>query len=832
MNLQPCSQCDRLSVSYCKPSAFLDQFRTKFFHDPCITCDSGEDGAALVCEVCKHLRLQHLVSCSRRWIFGVIGGQSPNTLDDDRRLVSEMWGSGHHPPSEIEIELGTFTEIRARSSCNFCSGIAKLAILRWQSQDLKKDSWDEYIVTTHASHSINGNSSLYIAARHPTNPYFVMEFYPFQTPNSKPTYTFESMSKDQIDWSQFKNHIEESVAKHEWKSKRPLILPDGFRVIDVERDKVVLSPDYCQYVALSYVWGEITTALMLRTDNVQQLAKDFSISRTDLPATIRDAMVVCAKIGQRYLWVDCLCIVQDGHEDIKQAQIEKMGDIYSFAFLTIVGASGDDARSGLAGIDGKPRLKAPHFIHFNNMVLTERLESPFHDETLTTPKWYTRGWTYQELLLSSRLLIFTEFGLCYQYAYEDELSSIFEFTPTTFTSLQHRGGDVDSRGIRSMIQEYTKRHLTNDTDTFRAISGVFNYLGVVHQSGIPVEGFSTNILWQPSSWQQGSRTHDSSGTVFFPSWSWGSVIGPVRFDFTNRHHYDAPVAAWAHFSEGEGSFNLLPLRNQYQGLHDLAHQEGMFSLECSDLAHKEGMLSPDGLHDLRSRQCEKCCVECRRYNTSGRYTYPQMCAERRVSTLLKKYSDEDINVAKVPGHLLLLTQTARLRLEYLHSNGEGSAKNFFLWDENAQWLGALQLSEYHAKPVIQVLKDFPTTFFDIAAISISDGHRVSRLLYGFYEAFKYPTLRGTEPLCSEDKYSLFCGSSGSVPDWGRFFQEVKHESYYPFHHIRRPELYHYPVLNVMLLGWRGKIAHRIGLGQVWVKRWVQSNPKSRAIVLE
>jgi hypothetical protein len=824
MSFQPCTQCDRLSLLYCKPSAPLDQFRTKFFHDPCITCDSEDDGAVQVCEVCKHLRLQHLFSCCRPWFDGVIGGQSPNTLDDNQHLVSELLGSST-TPLHLKIRLGTFNEVRARSSCKLCSDIAKLAILRWQSEDFKEDSWDEYIVTIGAAYSTS-SSSLYIAAQPPTNPRLVMYFYLSPTPNSKPTYTFESMSKVQIDWSQFKNHIEESVAKHEWKPKRPLVLPDEFRVIDVERDKVVLAPDHCQYVALSYVWGEITTALMLRMDNVQRLAQDFSISRTDLPATIRDAMIACAKIGQRYLWVDCLCIVQDGHEDIKQAQIEKMGDIYAFAFLTIVGASGDDARSGLAGIDGKPRLKAPHFIRFNNMVLTEKLKSPFHDETLATPKWHTRGWTYQELLFSSRLLIFTELGLCYQYAYRDELSSIFEFTPTTFTSLQYRGKDVNAKGIRSMIQEYTRRHLTHDTDTFRAISGVFNYLGVIHQSGIPVVEFDTNILWQPSSLQQGSRIHDSSGTVFFPSWSWGSVIGPVRFDFLNEYHHDASVAAWAHFSQGEGSFNLLSLRHQYRRLHDLAHQEGMLSLECSDLAHEEGMVAFDGPPDFRSWRCEKYYEECCSPNFFKRDNYPRICAERKVSTLLTKFSDEDINVAKVPGHLLLLTQTARLRLEYVHSNSEGSANNFFLWDENAQWVGALQLSDYHAKPVIQVLKGCPMTFFDFAAISISDLREGKGLLYALYHGFEDPH----SP--KKGMLSQIHGLSGSVPDWERFSQEVMYEVYYPRRYYAHPQMFHLPVLNVMLLGWRGKIAHRIGLGQVWVKRWVQLNPKSRAIVLE
>ncbi|TGO32111.1 hypothetical protein BHYA_0351g00020 [Botrytis hyacinthi] len=241
------------------------------------------------------------------------------------------------------------------------------------------------------------------------------------------------------------------------------------RLIDFERDKVILAPDHCEFVALSYVWGETTSDLMLRTSNVQQLAEDFSISRIDIPATIKDAMISCAMIGKRYLWVDRLCIVQDESDDIKLAQIERMGDIYSSAFLTIVGACGNDARSGLAGID------------------VEDVDLPFYVQSKATPKWHTRGWNFQELVLSSRLLIFTEFGVCYMCNPKDESNGgdegVFGFLPNNFMSLQIYDFEIDN--IHSIIEQYSKRHLTYDADRVRAFSGIFNHLGIRHQSGMP-----------------------------------------------------------------------------------------------------------------------------------------------------------------------------------------------------------------------------------------------------------------------------------------------------------------------------------------------------------
>jgi len=56
-------------------------------------------------------------------------------------------------------------------------------------------------------------------------------------------------------------------------------------------------------------------------------------------------------IGERYLLVDRLCIVQDDIE-AKHAQIHNMGSIYASASFTIVAALGNSANNGLRGIRG------------------------------------------------------------------------------------------------------------------------------------------------------------------------------------------------------------------------------------------------------------------------------------------------------------------------------------------------------------------------------------------------------------------------------------------------------------------------------------------------
>lgn len=40
-----------------------------------------------------------------------------------------------------------------------------------------------------------------------------------------------------------------------------------------------------------------------------------------------------------------------------------------------------------------------------------------------------------------------------------------------------------------------------------------------------------------------------------------------------------------------------------------------------------------------------------------------------------------------------------------------------------------------------------------------------------------------------------------------------------------------PVLNVMLVGWKGSVAYRIGIGEIMLARWESCNPTFRTIAL-
>ncbi|KAF2269566.1 HET-domain-containing protein, partial [Lojkania enalia] len=123
-----------------------------------------------------------------------------------------------------------------------------------------------------------------------------------------------------------------------------------FLVVDAVEGCLVNIPCSARYVALSYVWGGAKTLATCK-DNVDKLMRPGALfSRLDeISRTRRDAINLIPLIGERYVWIDVLCMVQDD-PDMNKILVNQMDKIYQNAVCTVVVAVGNDANVALPAI--------------------------------------------------------------------------------------------------------------------------------------------------------------------------------------------------------------------------------------------------------------------------------------------------------------------------------------------------------------------------------------------------------------------------------------------------------------------------------------------------
>ena len=162
------------------------------------------------------------------------------------------------------------------------------------------------------------------------------------------------------------------------------------RLIEIETRKLVEYPGPdCEYVTLSYVWGDVIQ------DNYE-----LGDTLKTLPRTLEDALSFTRKLGKRYIWIDSVCINQSDEQD-KANQINRMWSIYRGACITIIALSGNSADAGFSRFSRKeyhPQLTC----RIKGKTLVSLMPT-LSQQSWTSP-WGGRAWTLQEGLLSPRCL--------------------------------------------------------------------------------------------------------------------------------------------------------------------------------------------------------------------------------------------------------------------------------------------------------------------------------------------------------------------------------------------------------------------------------------------
>lgn len=213
-----------------------------------------------------------------------------------------------------------------------------------------------------------------------------------------------------------------------------------------------------------------------------------------------------------------------------------MDEIYSNAVLTITAAAGTSARDGLPGISDVPRV-AQVEVEAGGCTF---LEIPCTLNTVQASIWATRAWTYQEGLLSTRCLIFTESGVLYRCAGRVLDESLQRLVPDGQDAYMWQNYFTDmftvdtitypgSRYLGYQIEQYTQRQLSYPQDSLNAFLGILRAYGrmnkpVQHFWGLPCYEGTPDLQWYHQ--RPASRRPD------FPSWSWAGWAGGIAWDYT------------------------------------------------------------------------------------------------------------------------------------------------------------------------------------------------------------------------------------------------------------------------------------------------------------
>ena len=337
-------------------------------------------------------------------------------------------------------------------------------------------------------------------------------------------------------------------------------LPEGFRLIDVERKCIVPADSSVDYVTLSYMWGT-GTPLKLETGNKAALEVDGALEdvkefRDQLPQTIKDAMVLVSKLAERYLWVDALCIIQNDRID-QAAQISAMDVIYGESVLTIAATHGSGPETGLPGVRPDTRRFMQHSETVQGIRLANRPLS--FRSGVEDSKWNTRAWTFQERILSKRTLFV---GAQQVYFHCDHhLGHISEDLDTKLRVAAPVTHPQDGTGTdripdrwsiniltyAKLVEAFTTRNITMPDDYLNAFAGIEARMRPLFRSGfvfgLPQAELDYCLLWVPSvpygsQWRIRNTKYltrrQDKGKPVFPSWSWAGWVGAVELMWTER----------------------------------------------------------------------------------------------------------------------------------------------------------------------------------------------------------------------------------------------------------------------------------------------------------
>jgi hypothetical protein len=252
-----------------------------------------------------------------------------------------------------------------------------------------------------------------------------------------------------------------------------------------------------------------------------------SIPWINLALTHQDAIRVAYALGIRYIWIDALCIIQ-GDESDWEREAAQMATIYSCSALTIAATGSVDANGGLFLDAVEPCLTSQTNPSFSDVLF--RNDSRMDD--VRGYPLYERGWVFQELLLSTRIVHFApqQFHWYCRHHMVGEDEIVHDETGYGLPSLQLVNRQDE---WHVLANSYSKARFTNTGDRLAALAGVIQWFQQrrdrLSMLGLWNESICTDLAWYMYREPGRVRQVQKSPIPNLPSWTWLSWDCTVRW---------------------------------------------------------------------------------------------------------------------------------------------------------------------------------------------------------------------------------------------------------------------------------------------------------------
>lgn len=317
-----------------------------------------------------------------------------------------------------------------------------------------------------------------------------------------------------------------------------------------------------EYLTLSHCWGK-SWRLRLTEGLLEEFLGGIAIDR--LARTFRDAIDITQRLGFRYIWIDCLCIVQDSVDDWA-TESAKMAGIYGNGVCNIAAAASSDSDGGCF-VDRNPFEVQPLRLQFDELsgahksfrdpacIFADNVENTWEEVGGSLDE---RGWILQEIVLAPRTLYYGR----KQLYWECRSARSCEVWPTgdqtfgrtwsdiglrekTVLEIEHLRDEEEEIGWsesytsllysrwESLVERYSMKELTYGADKLIALSGLADMFmsrtGDQYLAGLWKGDLLHGLAWKTVSYREGCRPGLTRSNFRAPTWSWASIDGVIQY---------------------------------------------------------------------------------------------------------------------------------------------------------------------------------------------------------------------------------------------------------------------------------------------------------------